>query len=137
MHSQHNLLLPGAVLVASRGWGPSLRKGDCLPLTILNMLVLTTLLTAQAGGCCIVMDRRDTAGIAEWVDRERIGVWNGAPAQLFDLARRAELDLSALTEVWSGGGDCSEQLREAFLARARLADPGHVRPDGGAHRRRH
>ena len=32
VHSQHNLLLPGAVLVASRGWGPSLRKGDCLPL---------------------------------------------------------------------------------------------------------
>jgi long-chain acyl-CoA synthetase len=114
VHSQHNLLLPGAVLVASRGWGPSLRKGDCLPLTILNMLVLTTLLTARAGGCCIVMDRRDAAGIAEWVARERIGVWNGAPAQLYDLARHPELDLSALTEIWSGGGDCSDQLRETF-----------------------
>jgi acyl-CoA synthetase (AMP-forming)/AMP-acid ligase II len=114
VHSQHNLLLPGAVLVAARGWGPSLRKGDCLPLTILNMLVLTTLLTAQAGGCCIVMDRRDAEGIAEWVTRERIGVWNGAPAQLYDLARHPELDLSALTEIWSGGGDCSDQLRETF-----------------------
>jgi long-chain acyl-CoA synthetase len=116
VHSQHNLLLPGAVLVASRGWGPSLRKGDCLPLTILNMLVLTTLLTAQAGGCCIVMDRRDAEGIAEWVKRERVGVWNGAPAQLYDLARHPELDLSALTEVWGGGGDCSDQLRETFHA---------------------
>ncbi|HEX4016231.1 MAG TPA: class I adenylate-forming enzyme family protein [Frankiaceae bacterium] len=114
VHSQHNLLLPGAVLNASRGWGPSLRKGDCLPLTILNMLVLTTLLTAQAGGCCIVMDRRDAEGIAEWVSRERIGVWNGAPAQLYDLARHPELDLSALTEIWAGGGDCSEQLRKTF-----------------------
>ena len=114
VHSQHNLLLPGAVLVASRGWGPDLRKGDCLPLTILNMLVLTTLLTAQAGGCCIVMDRRDAEGIAQWVGRERIGVWNGAPAQLYDLARHPELDLSALTEIWAGGGDCSDQLRQAF-----------------------
>ena len=69
VHSQHNLLLPGEVLVASRGWGPELRKGDCLPLTILNMMVLTTLLTAQAQGCCVVMDRRDADGIAEWIER--------------------------------------------------------------------
>jgi acyl-CoA synthetase (AMP-forming)/AMP-acid ligase II len=114
VHSQHNLLLPGAVLVASRGWGPSLRKGDCLPLTILNMLVLTTLLTAQAGGCCVVMDRRDADGVAEWVAREQVAVWNGAPAQLYDLARRTDLDLSSLTEIWCGGGDCSDQLRAAF-----------------------
>jgi acyl-CoA synthetase (AMP-forming)/AMP-acid ligase II len=114
VHSQHNLLLPGAVLVSSRGWGPSLRKGDCLPLTILNMLVLSTLLTAQAGGCCVVMDRRDAEGVAEWVAREQVGVWNGAPAQLYDLARRTELDLSSLTEIWCGGGDCSDQLRAAF-----------------------
>ena len=64
---------PGRSWSPSRGWGPSLRKGDCLPLTILNMLVLTTLLTAQAGGCCIVMDRRDADGVAEWVAREQVG----------------------------------------------------------------
>jgi long-chain acyl-CoA synthetase len=28
VHSQQNLLLPGAVLIASRHWGTSLRKGD-------------------------------------------------------------------------------------------------------------
>ena len=50
VHSQWNLLVPGAVLVETRGYGPDLRKGDCLPLTILNMMVLTTLLVAQAGG---------------------------------------------------------------------------------------
>ncbi len=127
VHSQHNLLLPGAVLVASRGWGPSLRKGDCLPLTILNMLVLTTLLTAQAGGCCIVMDRRDAEGVAEWVAREQVGVWNGAPAQLYDLARRTELDLTSLTEIWCGGGDCSDQLRDTFHS----AHGQHVRATYG------
>lgn len=121
VHSQHNLLLPGAAVVASRRWGPDLRKGDCLPLTILNMLVLTTLLTAQAGGCSIVMDRKDSEGIAEWVARERIEVWNGAPAQLYDLARRPELDLGSLKEVWSGGGDCPDRLRESFLSSHGLA----------------
>lgn len=119
VHSQHNLLLPGAVLVAERGYDASLRKGDCLPLTILNMMVLTTLLTAQAGGCCVVMDRRDAAGIAEWVRSEQVTVWNGVPAQLYDLVRggrvRAE-DLRSLQEVWSGGGDCPDGLRQEFQA---------------------
>lgn len=58
VHSQHNLLMPGAVLVSERGYGPWLRKGDCLPLTILNLMALTTLLTAQSGGCCVVMEDR-------------------------------------------------------------------------------
>jgi acyl-CoA synthetase (AMP-forming)/AMP-acid ligase II len=117
VHSQHNLLLPGAVLVAERRYDATLRKGDCLPLTILNMMVLTTLLTAQAGGCCVVMDRRDAEGIAEWVRTEQITVWNGVPAQLYDMARGGQVkldDLASLTEVWSGGGDCPDSLREAF-----------------------
>ena len=57
IHSQYNLLVPGAVLVATRGYGPELRKGDCLPLTILNMMVLTTLLVAQAEGTAVIMDQ--------------------------------------------------------------------------------
>ncbi|MBN2622905.1 MAG: AMP-binding protein, partial [Acidimicrobiales bacterium] len=67
VHSQHNLLLPGAVLVATRGYGPELRKGDCFPFTILNLAVLTTLLVSQAGGTSIVMDRIDAEGVAEWI----------------------------------------------------------------------
>ncbi len=117
VHSQHNLLLPGEVLVASRGWGPSLRKGDCLPLTILNLMVLTTLLTAQAQGCCIVMDRRDAEGIADWIEREHVTHWNGVPAQLHDLVTVKQVDparLASLQEVWSGGGDCPDALRVRF-----------------------
>jgi long-chain acyl-CoA synthetase len=114
VHSQRNLLLPGAVLVAGRGWGPELRKGDSFPLTLLNLMVLSTLLTAQAGGCSVVMDRRDVDGVAEWISVRRVTVWNGAPAQLYDLARRPNLDLGSLTEVWSGGSDTPEPLRSAF-----------------------
>jgi len=114
VHSQRNLLLPGAVLVATRGWGPDLRKGDSFPLTILNLMVLSTLLTAQAGGCSVVMDRRDVEGVAGWISSRRVTVWNGAPAQLHDLARRPDLDLGSLREVWSGGGDTPDALRRAF-----------------------
>ena len=114
VHSQRNLLLPGAVLVATRGWGPDLRKGDSFPLTILNLLVLSTLLTAQAGGCAVVMDRRDVEGVAEWIANRKVTVWNGAPAQILDLARRPDAGLGTLREVWSGGGDTPDAVREAF-----------------------
>lgn len=116
VHSQRNLLLPGAALVATRGYGPELRKGDSFPFTILNLMVLSTLLTAQAGGCAVVMNRRDLEGVAEWIARHRVTVWNGAPAQLYDLARRPELDLSSLREVWSGGSDTPDTIRKAFAA---------------------
>lgn len=114
VHSQRNLLLPGAVLAATRGWGPELRKGDSFPLTILNLMVLSTLLTAQTGGCSVVMNRRDVDGLADWISARRVTVWNGAPAQLYDLARRPDLDIGSLQEVWSGGSDTPEALRREF-----------------------
>ncbi|HET9608040.1 MAG TPA: AMP-binding protein [Acidimicrobiales bacterium] len=120
VHSQHNLMLPGTVLVATRGYGPELRKGDCFPFTVLNMAVLTTLLVAQAGGTSIVMDRVDAAGVAEWIRRERVTTWNGPPALLHSLAHADEIDpsaLSSLDEVWTGGADCPEAIRSAFEAR--------------------
>lgn len=117
VHSQYNLLLPGAVLGASRGYGPELRKGDFLPLTILNMQVLTTLLTAQAGGSAIIFDRSDVVGVAEWIRAEQVTSWNGPPALIHSLAGSHEVvadDLASLDEVWNGGGDCPEPVRAAF-----------------------
>jgi long-chain acyl-CoA synthetase len=120
VHSQHNLLMPGAVLVADRGYGPDLRKGDCLPLTILNLMALTTLLTAQARGCCVLTERRDALGVAEWIRTSRVNVWNGVPTQLWDLVHRADVsrgDLATLRDVWCGGADCPDDLRDGFAAK--------------------
>src|SRR5829696_2947955 len=117
VHSQHNLLVPGSVLVASRGYGPDLRKGDCFPFTVLNMAVLTTLLVSQAGGTSIVMDRIDAEGVAEWIRTERVTTWNGPPALLHSLATMDSVvpaDLASLREVWTGGADCPEAIRAAF-----------------------
>lgn len=113
VHSQRGMLLPGAVTVATRGWGTDLRRGDSFALTILNMMILSTLTTAQAGGTAVIMNRRDADGVAEWIAAHRVTVWNGAPAQLYDLARR-NADLSSLREVWSGGSDTSDAVRGAF-----------------------
>ncbi|MGC4962407.1 class I adenylate-forming enzyme family protein [Gordonia sp. DT101] len=116
VHSQRNLLLPGAALRAGRGFDRTLRKGDSFPLTILNLMVLSTLLTAQCGGCAVVMNRRDVDGVAEWITTRGVTVWNGAPAQVYDLARRPHIDLGSLEEVWSGGSDTSDDLRADFAA---------------------
>jgi long-chain acyl-CoA synthetase len=124
VHSQHNLVLPGAVLAATRSYGPDLRKGDCLPLTILNLMVLTTVLTSQTGGCCVVMDRRDVHGVVEWIRAERLTVWNGVPTQLRDLLHRTDVtrsDLVSLDEVWCGGADLPDSLRTDFQAKFGLA----------------
>jgi acyl-CoA synthetase (AMP-forming)/AMP-acid ligase II len=120
VHSQYNLLLPGRMVVESRGYDATLRKGDCFPLTILNMHVLTSLLVAQAGGTTIVMDRIDADGVTEWIRNEQVQLFNGPPALLHSLAHSdatTPADLASLTEVWTGGADCPEAIRSAFEAK--------------------
>jgi long-chain acyl-CoA synthetase len=117
VHSQYNLMMPGAVLVATRGYDRDFRRGDSLPLTILNMQVLTTLMTGQAGGCSVIMDRIDALGVAEWIRDERVTAWNGPPAVIHSMSSMDEIlpsDLASLTEVWVGGADCPESIRTAF-----------------------
>jgi long-chain acyl-CoA synthetase len=117
--SQASLLLPGAVLAASRGYDESLSKGDNLPLTIANLMLLGPLLTAQTGGCFVAIDTH-AASAANWIRTEQITVWNGVPAMLFDMAHRSEVsaeDLTSLSEVWTGGSGCPESLYAAFADR--------------------
>lgn len=116
IHTQHNLLVPGAVLAHSRGYGADLRKGDCFPLTLLNMMVLTTLLAAQAGGTTVVMDQMYAEGVADWIEREQVTVWNGPPPVLHNLVHRDvnPTALATLQEVWSGGAGLPETLRTEF-----------------------
>jgi long-chain acyl-CoA synthetase len=120
VHSQHNLMVPGMMVTRARHFGPELRKADCFPLTILNLQILSTLLVPQCGGTAIVMDRVDPVGIAEWIDRERATVWNGAPAMLYGLAINDDVpatSLRTLQEVWSGGSFCPQATKDRFSAK--------------------
>jgi len=120
VHSHRNLLLPGAAVVASRRYGPDLRKGDCTALTILNLQVTSTLLVAQAGGTQIVMDRVDPVGIASWIRQERITSWFGVPTMLHGLASSPDVqtqDLASLRDLWTGGSHIPLGVRRAFEER--------------------
>jgi long-chain acyl-CoA synthetase len=120
IHSHQNLLLPGAILVRTRRFGPELRKGDCAALTILNMQVTSTLLVAQAGGTQIVMDRIDPIGVAHWVRTESVNSWFGVPTTLQGLVDATEVeseDLRTLSDIWTGGTHFPESLRAAFATR--------------------
>lgn len=120
VHSQHNLMVAAAVIAQSRGYGPDLRKGDNMPCTILNLMVLTTLLCAAAGGTCVLMDQSYAPGVAEWIEREQVTVWNGSPALLHSLVHAddvAPAALRSLREVWSGGAALPETLRAGVAER--------------------
>jgi long-chain acyl-CoA synthetase len=120
VHSNANVLLPGAMLAAVRNFGPDLRKGDCAALTILNMQVTSTLLVAQAGGTQIVMDRVDPLGVATWVRDEAVNSWFGVPTILQGLANDEQVaveDLRSLTDTWTGGTYLPEPVRRAFEGR--------------------
>jgi len=127
VQSQYNLLLPGRVVVADRGYGPDLVKGDAFAFTILNLQVLSTLLVAQAAGRIVVIDRSDHTGITEWIEAEQVELWNGAPATLHSMAHDPAITperLASLREVWSGGGDLPEATYAAFSAK--FAAPVHT-----------
>jgi len=120
VHSQHNLLLPGAVTRWQGTYEPGLRQGVVLPLTILNLVVLGPLVAFQQGACCIAMDRIDPVGIAEWVRRERIGTFVGVPTLLHDLLTHPDVDpadLATLVRPEVGGAECPEEFRRLYRER--------------------
>ena len=117
VHSQHNMVLVAAAGHAGlRGshWTPELRRGVTLPLTILNLMILEAITPLSGGGTCVCMDRADAAGIAEWVRDEAIECFTGAPATVYDLLTRPEIDaadLASLRFAASGGANVPDELR--------------------------
>ena len=120
VHSQHNLVLVGAVHAAMGDHGPDTRFGVLLPLTILNLMALTPLKAFQMGACCVTMDRVDPVGVAEWVRTERITSFGAVPTIVHGLLTHPDVheeDLVTLTRPEVGGADCPEEFRELYRER--------------------
>jgi acyl-CoA synthetase (AMP-forming)/AMP-acid ligase II len=120
VHSQHNLLLPGAVARLTGSYGPELRQGVLLPLTILNLVVLAPLLAFYDRSCCVCIDRVDPEGIADWVRDERVGHFAAVPTIYHDLLTHPGVrreDLASLMRPEVGGAECPEELRSLYRER--------------------
>lgn len=120
VHSQHNLLLPGAVAAATSAYPNGQVQGVLLPLTVLNLMVLVPVLTFQIEGTCVCMDRIDALGVAEWVKRERIGHFAAVPAVYHDLLTHPEVraeDLASLARPEVGGAECPPAFLRLYRER--------------------
>jgi len=120
VHSQHNLLLPGAVSRETGRYPPGMRVGVVLPLTILNLVVLGPLTAFQGGHCCVAIDRVDPLGLAEWIRSERVGTFAGVPTIIHDLLTHPDVraeDLASLVQPEVGGAECPEEFRALYRER--------------------
>lgn len=119
VHSQHNLLLPGAVSVATGRYG-GCSQGVVLALTILNMQVLAPLTAFQDGACCVVIDGAKPQHLASWIRSERIQNICAVPTILHDLLTHPEVDpedLSSLVLPEVGGAVVPEEFRRLYRER--------------------
>ncbi len=120
VHSQHNLLLPGAVAAATCAYPQGQVQGVLLPLTVLNLMVLVPLLVFQIDGTCVCMDRIDAVGVADWVRREHIAHFAAVPAVYHDLLTHADVrseDLATLARPEVGGAECPPAFLRLYRER--------------------
>jgi len=120
VHSQHNLLLPGAVARARAQPDADTRVGVLLPLTILNLVALGPLVAFQGGATCVTIDRIDPVGLAAWIRDERVTACSTVPAILHGLLSHpdvTEADLATLTVPGVGGADCPDAFKDLYRAR--------------------
>jgi acyl-CoA synthetase (AMP-forming)/AMP-acid ligase II len=120
VHSQHNVLLPGAVF-AYLGFATADEPiGVMLPLTILNLMVLGPLTALAARSKAVLIDRRDASGIAAWIQRERVAIFNAVPTLVHDLLTDPGIEPAALASVTQpriGGASSPESFRRLFRER--------------------
>jgi len=120
VHSQHNLLMPGAVTVASGEFPPEGPLGTSAPFTILNVMVLIPITAFQAGATCVMIDGNRPANVASWIERERIMHMVAVPTVYHDLIGDPSIrreQLATLRRPRSGGAAVTEDLRRRWAER--------------------
>ncbi|MEL7209819.1 MAG: AMP-binding protein, partial [Actinomycetota bacterium] len=120
VHTQHNLLLPGAVSTQRGQYPDGGVLGVPLPLTLLNLIVLGPLVAYQAGLSLVAMDRIDAPGMAEWIAEEGITTFAAVPAMVHDLLTHpdvADEQLASLEGIGVGGADMPDPFRRMYAER--------------------
>lgn len=120
VHSHHNVMLPGAIEVFKKSYGPDCAQGVMLPLTILNLMVLAPMVAFQDGSCCVCIDGLKPEIIAEWVRKEKIGHFASVPTVIHDLLTSTTInpdDLKTLGTPDIGGASCPDTVQKLYKER--------------------
>lgn len=118
VHSQRNILLPGAV-AQWRGDGAG-RIGMYLPMTSLNMQVLGTVYALVNGECLVCIPRSDVATVVAAVRDEQIVRLSASPTTVHDILGDPSIaasTLASLTDLTLGGAPTNPALEPRFRAR--------------------
>jgi long-chain acyl-CoA synthetase len=120
VHSQHNIVMVGAMSRLRATQEPIRRGGVALPLTILNLMILGPVAAFQGGNTTILMDRIDALGLAEWIKAERIESFAAVPTMIHDLITHPEIrpeDLVSYTRPAVGAAAFPDSFRALFRER--------------------
>jgi acyl-CoA synthetase (AMP-forming)/AMP-acid ligase II len=120
VHSQHNLLVVGAVTRVSRGWRALPCHAAVLPLATLNVMVIGPLLALQMAGTCVCVERADPLVIAGWAEREGVQTFSSVPTVVYDLVAREEVrpaQLQSLSHLGVGGASVPAPIAARYRAR--------------------
>lgn len=117
VHSQHNLVVVASGAGGRTVPGPGDRVGVCLPASLLNLMVLGPLTALAREATCVLVDRVDPVGLAEWIIREHITTMSLVPTILYDLVTSPEVDTGGFSSTFQptlGGSDCPPRWRALF-----------------------
>jgi long-chain acyl-CoA synthetase len=120
VHSQYNMM----VVATGAGGRPVPtdrdRVGVCLPLALLNLMILGPLTAFSAGASCVLLERRDARSISKAIVDERITTMALVPTLLHDLFDDPSIDTDRLLRDFHpsvGGSDCPPAWRRLFSER--------------------
>jgi long-chain acyl-CoA synthetase len=127
VHPHRNLVLPVVIGRYLRPEPVPSRMSQCLPLSILNLMILGPLAAAINGATFVAMDRVDAEGVVDWVGQEQIDTFIGAAPLIHDLILRDEIegdDLASVTRAACGGADFPEWYRGAWESKFHIPIEG-------------
>jgi len=120
IHSQHNLMLMGAMARELALYPSDMPHGVMLPLTTLNLMVLVPLVTLQLGAACVVLESTKPVELARRVREERIGHLTAVPTIYHDLLTHPDVDVRDLASLRApeiGGANVPPAIRALVQTR--------------------